>query len=91
MSFATAGSFSSAIFSTTKNTTAKIVRMRVCLTRAASLLNIVLTLPDPSFLGWKMRSWRASSSLLNVRHPTSALNALPVRLLQCSQYMRLQR
>ena len=71
---------------------AKIVRMRVCLARCASLLSIGWTLPNPTLFGWKIVcSWRASSesSRLNVRHPMSALNVLPVRLLQCLQYMRL--
>ena len=78
------------LFSTAAKNSAKIVRMRVCLARCASLLSIGWTLLDPTLFGWKIvRSWRASSSRLNVRHPMSALNVLPVRLLQCLQYMRL--
>ncbi len=80
------------LFSTAAKNSSKIVQMRVCLARCASLLSIGWTLPNPTFklFGWKIvRSWRASSSRLNVRHPMSALNVLPVRLLQCLQYMRL--
>ena len=33
---------------------AKIVRMRVCLARCASLLSIGWTLPDPTVFGWKI-------------------------------------
>ena len=78
------------LLSTAAKNSAKIVRMRVCLARCASLLSIGWTLLDPTLFGWKIvRSWRASSSRLNVRHPMSAMNVLPVRLLPCLQYMRL--
>ena len=78
------------LFSTAAKNSAKFVRMPVCFARCASVLIIAWTLPDPTLFGWKIvRSWRASSSRLNVRHPMSALNVLPVRLLLCLQYMRL--
>ncbi len=84
------------LFSTAAKNSAKIVRMRVCLARCASLLSIASgwTLLTPTLVGRKVVcSWRAlaSSSLLNVRHPVSALSVLHVRLLQCLQYMRLHR
>jgi hypothetical protein len=38
---------------------AKIVRMRVCLARCASLLSIGWTLPDPTVFGWKIATVRS--------------------------------